>query len=56
LGLCHKQLKRYEDSLEIFFKLQSIVRNHPEVMYQIANVYELVGDIDQVLLKTFFLN
>ena len=48
LGLCHKQLKRYEESLEIFFKLQSIVRNHPEVMFQIANVYELVEDIDQV--------
>jgi hypothetical protein len=41
LGLCHKQLKRYEESLEIFFKLQSIVRNHPEVMYQVEKAIKL---------------
>jgi intraflagellar transport protein 88 len=47
LGLCNKKLGIYEDALEGFFKLQSIVRNHSEVVYHIANIYELMGDNDQ---------
>ena len=31
LGLCNKKLALYEDALECFFKLQTIVRNHAEV-------------------------
>ena len=31
LGLCNKKLGMYEDALEIFFKLQTIVRNHSQV-------------------------
>ncbi len=31
LGLCNKKLGFYEDALECFFKLQSIVRNHAQV-------------------------
>ena len=31
LGLCNKKLGIYEEALEGFFKLQSIVRNHSEV-------------------------
>lgn len=31
LGLCNKRLRFYEDALECFFKLQSIVRNHAQV-------------------------
>ena len=48
-GLCNKKLRFYEESLESFFKLQSIVRNHPQVMYQIANLYEKMGDINQAV-------
>ena len=47
LGLCNKKLGIYEEALEGFFKLQSIVRNHNEVVYHIANIYELMGDNDQ---------
>lgn len=71
----------YEEALEVFFKLQTIVRNHSQVnkygnyirvarsnmnlnelmnnfnviskfiqvLYQIANLYELLGDIDQAI-------
>ena len=35
--------------MEIFFKLQTIVRNHAQVLYQIANLYELMGDMDQAV-------
>ena len=81
LGLCNKKLGMYEDALEVFFKLQTIVRNHSQVnkdlntkklvkpnlklknhksyedlislyfqvLYQIANLYELLGDIDQAI-------
>ena len=30
LGLCNKKLGMYEDALEVFFKLQTIVRNHSQ--------------------------
>ena len=36
-------------ALECFFKLQTIVRNHSQVMYQIANLYELMGDMNQAV-------
>ena len=32
LGLCNKKLGMYEDALEVFFKLQTIVRNHSQVI------------------------
>ena len=35
LGLCNKKLGLYEEALEIFFKLQTIVRNHAQVLYQV---------------------
>ena len=31
LGLCNKKLKLFEEALEIFFKLQTIIRNHSQV-------------------------
>ncbi len=49
MGLCNKRLGFYEDALECFFKLQSIVRNHAQVMFQIANLYELMGDMSQAV-------
>ena len=48
-GLCNKKLGLYEDALEDFFKLHSIVRNHSEVVYQLANLYEVMGDMDQAI-------
>ena len=50
LGLSNKKLGLYEEALEGFFKLQSIVRNHSEVVYHIANIFELMGDLDQVTI------
>ena len=47
LGLCNKKLGIYEEALESFFKLHSIVRNHSQVVYQIANIYELMAETDQ---------
>ena len=48
-GLCNKKLGLHEEALEDFFKLHSIVRNHSEVVYQIANLYEAMGDVDQAI-------
>ena len=53
-GLCNKKLGLYEDALEDFFKLHSIVRNHSEVVYQLANLYEVMGDMDQAIGKSYF--
>jgi len=46
-GLVNKQLGLLEDALNCFLKLQSIVRHHPEVLYQLGTLYESVGDVDQ---------
>lgn len=46
-GLVTKQLGLYEDSLDCFLKLHAIVSHHPQVVYQLAHLHELVGDIDQ---------
>lgn len=47
IGLVNKQLGMYEDALECFLKLQAIVRHHPQVLYQVAHLQELLGDVDQ---------
>jgi hypothetical protein len=47
IGLVNKQLGMYEDALECFLKLQAIVRHHPQVLYQVAHLHELLGDVDQ---------
>ena len=41
-GLSNKRLSRYDDSLDCFYKLHAILRNSPEVMYQIADLYPCV--------------
>ncbi len=48
-GLCNKKLGLYDEALEDFFKLHSIVRNHSEVVYQIASLYEALGEVDQAI-------
>ena len=39
VGLSNKRLKRYEDALDSFYKLHSILRNSAQVIYQIADLY-----------------
>ena len=38
-GLAEKKLNRPELALDCFFKLQAILKNHPQVLYQIASMY-----------------
>ncbi|KAF0290444.1 Intraflagellar transport protein 88 [Amphibalanus amphitrite] len=47
LGLVDKQLRLYADAKASFEKLHLIVRSHPQIIYQIASCYELLGDVDQ---------
>jgi hypothetical protein len=47
-GLTFKKQQNYEDALECFLKLHTILRHNAEVLYQIANLYELLDDVSQV--------
>ena len=40
-GLTNKKISRLEDALDCFYKLHAILRNSPQVMYQIADLYPL---------------
>eukprot|EP00742_Colponemidia_sp_Colp-10_P004661 GILJ01004972.1.p1 GENE.GILJ01004972.1~~GILJ01004972.1.p1 ORF type:complete len:820 (-),score=178.34 GILJ01004972.1:195-2654(-) len=42
LGLVNKKLSLFNESLQAFEKLQSIVPNNSEVMYQIAHLYDML--------------
>ena len=46
-GLTNKKLGHYEEALDTLLKLHSIVRNYPPVVYQVAHLYQLLGDNDQ---------
>ncbi|KAJ8314795.1 hypothetical protein KUTeg_006945 [Tegillarca granosa] len=41
LGLSNKKIGRLEDALDCFYKLHAILRNSPQVIYQIADMYPL---------------
>lgn len=43
LGLVYKRLSYYNESLQAFEKLHTIIPNSYEVIYQIAHVFELIG-------------
>lgn len=43
LGLVYKRLGYYNESLQAFEKLHTIIPNSYEVIYQISHVYELIG-------------
>lgn len=43
----NKQLGMFEDAMDCFMKLHAIINHHPEVLYQMAHLYELIGDVDQ---------
>ncbi|XP_071135194.1 intraflagellar transport protein 88 homolog [Mytilus galloprovincialis] len=47
LGLTNKNLKRLEDALDCFYKLHAILRNSPQVMYQIADIHDQLEDTAQ---------
>lgn len=40
-GLSNKKIGRLEDALDCFYKLHAILRNSPQVIYQIADMYPL---------------
>lgn len=40
LGLSNKMIGRFEESLDCFYKLHAILRSSPQVMYQIADLYD----------------
>lgn len=48
-GLAHKHMNEYSDALECFHKLQAIVPSMPEVLYQIATLYEVTDDSEQAI-------
>ncbi|PRP76921.1 intraflagellar transport protein [Planoprotostelium fungivorum] len=43
LGLVHKKLDQHDKALLYFNKLQQVIPNHPEVLYQIASNLEGLG-------------
>ncbi|KAK3576957.1 hypothetical protein CHS0354_005962 [Potamilus streckersoni] len=47
LGLANKKIGRLEDALDCFYKLHAILRNSPEVIYQIADIHDLLEDTAQ---------
>ncbi|KAK3096733.1 hypothetical protein FSP39_002774 [Pinctada imbricata] len=47
LGLSNKKINRLEDALDCFYKLHAILRNSPQVMYQIADIHDQLADTAQ---------
>lgn len=49
LGLAEKKLNRLGVALDCFYKLQAILKNHPQVLYQIASIHEILEDKSQAI-------
>lgn len=49
--MIYKKTRDYEEALNYFHKLNANLRHqqHPEIIYQIGNVYELIGDVSAAL-------
>jgi intraflagellar transport protein 88 len=49
--LIHKKLKDYDEALNYFHKLNSSLgyQQHPEIIFQIGNIYELMNDVSAAL-------
>jgi intraflagellar transport protein 88 len=47
LGLTNKRLNSLDDALQAFRKLHRLVPKDPQVIYQIANLYDIMGDGQQ---------
>lgn len=50
-GLCNKKLGRLEEGNDCFYKLHAILRNSPQVMYQIADTYPCFTYISFICLS-----
>ena len=46
LGLVNQNLKFFEEALECFHKVQSLVRSHSHVTYQLGKTHELRGEVE----------
>jgi len=44
LGLVHKKLRNLEKALETFLKLHAILKNSPQVLYHLGDVYDKMND------------
>jgi len=44
LGLTNKRLEHFDDALQAFRKLHRIIPKDPQVIYHIANLYDLLGE------------
>ena len=49
LAYVNKKLNMFIEALQALEKLQTIVSSVPEVIYQIANIHELMGNSKQAL-------
>lgn len=47
LGLVYKKLGQTQDALESFLKLHTILKNSPQVIWHLADLYDKVDDFDQ---------
>lgn len=48
-GLTYRSTNQLEKSMEQFVKLQTVLRHQPEVLFQIANINEELGNDDQAV-------
>ncbi|XP_015234356.1 PREDICTED: intraflagellar transport protein 88 homolog isoform X1 [Cyprinodon variegatus] len=49
LGLTYKRQSRLEEALDCFLKLHAILRNSFQVIYQLADLYEMLEDPQQAI-------
>ncbi|KFO89878.1 Intraflagellar transport protein 88, partial [Buceros rhinoceros silvestris] len=49
LGLTYKKLSRMDEALDCFLKLHAILPNSAQVLYQIANIHEIMEDPNQAI-------
>jgi intraflagellar transport protein 88 len=49
LGLTNKKLSLLDDALKAFKKLHRMVPKDPQVLYQMANLYDLLGDTQHAI-------
>ncbi|KZR99911.1 Intraflagellar transport protein 88, partial [Daphnia magna] len=49
LGLTYRSTNQVEKSMEQFVKLQMVLRHQPEVLFQIANLNEDLGNDEQAI-------
>lgn len=48
-GLTYRSANQVEKSMEQFVKLQMVLRHQPEVLFQIANLNEDLGNDEQAI-------